>query len=317
MRRNMGFSLVGSVIIGLALAGIGEAAGVPRAFVSINGSDANPCSAVSPCRSFNQALTVVEPGGEIIVQNSGGYSTGFTITQSVTIDAAGFNASVISTSNTDLCTISAGATDRVVLRGISFHGANIGNDAINVNQVGSLYLEHCSIAEFTDNGVAMLFGGSLIVTDTDVRACSVTGLDMETQSSTVATLVAQDSRCTECGNGVLLATFGGGKAYGMLTNCTASLCGNVGFLVESDSSGNAALTLSSCRAFRNFTGVFARNFSTGGASIVIANCTVVENAVGVNTSGVPGSAGVFGTSPGTNLIVGNNSGQFTTGLGLQ
>src|SRR5260370_20090308 len=94
MRRNVFFSIVGSAIVCVALASVGRAT-VPRAFVSINGSDANPCSAVQPCRSFNQALTVVEPGGEIVVQDSGGYSTGFTITQSVTIDAAGFNASVI------------------------------------------------------------------------------------------------------------------------------------------------------------------------------------------------------------------------------
>ena len=93
-RRNVLLSLVGSVIVGLALAGVSQAT-VPRAFVSTNGSDTNPCSAVQPCRSFNQALTVAEAGGEIVVQNSGGYSTGFTITQSVTIDAGGFNASVI------------------------------------------------------------------------------------------------------------------------------------------------------------------------------------------------------------------------------
>src|SRR5215470_2173634 len=158
-------SLVGSGILCLTLAGVSEAT-VPRAFVSINGSDTNPCSAVQPCRSFNQALTVVQPGGEIVVQNSGGYSTGFTITQGVTIDAAGFNASVISTSMLDLCTINTGPSDRVVLRGISFHGASVGGNAIAVTQVGSLYVEHCSLAEFNGDGVHMTNGGNLWVTDT-------------------------------------------------------------------------------------------------------------------------------------------------------
>src|SRR5712692_2563968 len=177
-KRNVLFSVVGSAITCLVLTSIGQAT-VPRAFVSINGSDANPCSAVQPCRSFNQALTVVEAGGELVVQDSGGYSTGFTISQSVTIDAAGFNASVISTSATNLCTINAGTSDRVVLRGISFHGASVGNDAINVTQVGSLYVEHCSIAEFTADGVFMPNGGNLWVTDTDVCKCQF-GLDVET-----------------------------------------------------------------------------------------------------------------------------------------
>ena len=110
--------LTGSAIVCLLLVAVGEAT-VPRAFVSTAGSDTNPCSAVQPCRSFNQALTVVQPGGEIVVQDSGGYSTGFTITQSVTIDAGLFNASVISTGATDLCTISAGASDRVVIAAAS------------------------------------------------------------------------------------------------------------------------------------------------------------------------------------------------------
>src|SRR5215472_7808356 len=148
MRRNVFFSLLGSGVVCLALAGVGQAS-VPRAFVSINGSDTNPCSAVQPCRSFNQALAVVQAGGEIVVQDSGGYSTGFTITQSVTIDAAGFNASAISTTpGSELCTINTGPNDRVVLRGISFHGANVGESAIFCTQVGSLYVEHCSISEF-------------------------------------------------------------------------------------------------------------------------------------------------------------------------
>src|SRR5260370_13266902 len=127
IKRNLFYSLLGSGIACILLVSVGEAQ-VPRTFVSINGSDASPCSAVQPCRSFNQALTVVQPGGEIVVQNSGGYSTGFTITQKVTIDAAGVNAAAISIDATDLCTINAGPSDRVVLRNISLHGASGGQD---------------------------------------------------------------------------------------------------------------------------------------------------------------------------------------------
>src|SRR5258708_20211034 len=117
--RNLLFSLVGSGIVCLALVTVGEAT-VPRAFVSVNGLDTNPCSAVQPCRSFNQALTVVQAGGEIVVQNSGGDSTGFTISQSVTIDAAGFNAAGISPSPTDLGAIHACPRHRIFLSVITF-----------------------------------------------------------------------------------------------------------------------------------------------------------------------------------------------------
>jgi hypothetical protein len=320
-KRNVLFSLVASGIVCLALVFLGNRTAaavtpVPRAFVSINGSDANPCSAVSPCRSFNQALTVVEPGGEIVVQNSGGYSTGFTITQSVTIDAAGFNASVISTSMTDLCTINAGPSDRVVLRGISFHGANLtGLNAINVIQVGSLYVEHCSIAEFLGDGVRMLPGGNLWVTDTDVRKCG-SGLNVQTTGATAANLVAQDSRFTECGIGVSLGATTGSTvaAVGSISNCSASVCGT-GFEVVSTSPASADLTLNNCRAFGNTGGLFTQIFSTGNATMRIANCVVARNSKGIATqqSG-GGTASVIGTNPGTNLISGNTTNGSTSSI---
>jgi hypothetical protein len=309
MIRGLLLGLVASVIC-LALTGVGEAS-VPRAFVSINGDDNNPCSAVQPCRSFNRALTVVQAGGEIVVQNSGGYSTGFTINQSVTIDAAGFNASVISISGTDLCTINTGASDRVVLRGISFHGASVGTNAINAIQVGSLYVEHCSIAEFFGDGVVMPNGGNLWVTDTDVRAC-IAGLDVETSGATAANLVAQHSRFTECSNGALLATRGPGTATGCISNCTASLCTTLGFAVFSAGAGNGDLTLTNCRALGNGgSGLSAITASFGNTIMRIANCVVTDNVVGISTLEPPpfsgGTATILGTSPGTNFIWGNGA----------
>jgi hypothetical protein len=305
MRLNVLFGLIGSGIVCLALAGVGEAT-VPRAFVSINGLDTNPCSAVQPCRSFNQALTVVEAGGEIVVQDSGGYSTGFTITQGVTIDAAGFNASVISLGSGSLCTINAGVSDRVVLRGISFHGASVGTDAIGVTQVGSLYVEHCSIAEFIGDGVDMPNGGNLWVTDTDVRKC-LRGLFVES-ATTAANLVAQDARLTECSDtGAFLVANGTGPAQGLLSNCSASLCGT-GFFVLSQSSGDADLTLTNCRTFGNGNGLNAINTNTGSATMRMANCVVTKNNTAFFTqSSGGGTISVIGTSPGTNFISGNTT----------
>jgi hypothetical protein len=323
-------SLVCGGIACLALAGVAEAGGpVPRAFVSINGSDSNPCSAVQPCRSFNQALTVVQPGGEIVVQDSGGYSTGFTITQSVTIDAAGFNASVISTDATDLCTINAGPTDRVVLRGISFHGANVGQNAINDNSAGSLYVEHCSISEFASCGVFAIHGGNIFVTGTDMRACQF-GIGVQGVGAIPTEVFVQDSRFTECKTGILVATLnitevnliahdthfmrcsfgvsleadGPADAHGSMTNCTAAVCA-VGFRVRSNSANNADLALTNCRATSNTLGLDAATFGTGNAIIRIAGCLVTHNIQGVGVGNPPSA--IISTSPGTNLIAGNNA----------
>jgi hypothetical protein len=294
------FTLIASGVICLLLAGSSQAT-VPRAFVSINGSDANPCSAIQPCRSFNQALTVVEPGGEIVVQDSGGYSTGFTITKSVTIDAAGFNASVISTSSTDLCTINAGASDIVVLRGIGSHGANIGNNAIIATHVGSLLVEHCSISEFFSEGVWMPNGGNLFVTGTDVRSCGGDGVFLDVTGTIPAHLVAQDSRFTECFVGLGLNVEGTASASGLVTNCTAAYCFD-GFSASNRRPGtNVDLTLTNCRAIGNNFGIIATALFQSATTIRIAGCVVVQNNTGIET--VAGS--VIGTSPGTNLIADN------------
>jgi hypothetical protein len=258
----------------------------------------------------------VEAGGEIVVQDSGGYSTGFTITQSVTIDAAGFNASVISTSGTDLCTINAGPTDRVVLKGISFHGANVGNNAINVMQVGSVYVEHCSISEFLNNGVFMENGGNLFVTGADVRVCN-NGINVETTGATTANVVVHESRLTECGtSGVFLESLGSGAVTAVMSDCTAALCQS-GFSAVSSGAGNANLRLTNCRAFGNGTGIRVGSIRSGNASSLLANCLVTDNTTGISAFSLStGTASVLGTSPGTNLISGNGSGNATIGTAV-
>jgi hypothetical protein len=314
-KLNRILRLAGSALIAVLLADVGSAV-VPRAFVSTTGIDTNPCSAAQPCRSFNQALTVVEPGGEIIVQDSGGYSTGFTITQSVTIDAGGFDASVINTSANDLCTISAGASDTVVLRGISFHGANLSVKGINVTQVGSLYIEHCSISGFggfTGAGINVKNGGNIFVTDTDVRKCDDGLLAYTGTGGAALNLVAHDSRFSECSNSaVQIGGNGSGGATGSLINCTAAVSG-IGFWAISDASPGVRLTLVNCRAIANTnTGVTAVG-SPGIATIRMTNCVVTENPTGVDAliGGV-----IIGTSPGTNLIAGNQAGNATAGTAV-
>jgi hypothetical protein len=311
-RLKLILRLASGAILAVLLADVGSAT-VPRAFVSTTGSDTNPCSAVQPCRSFNQALTVVEAGGEIVVQDSGGYSTGFTITHSVTIDAAGFNASVISTSSADLCSINASATDRVILRGISFHGAGVGFDAINAN-VGSLYVEHCSFAEFAGGGVSMSGGGVLSVVDTDFRKC---GDGVYFLSGSVnANLVVRDSSFAECSTGVFLEAAGPGAVTGFVTNCSAT-SGSIGFNVESVTTANADLTLTNCGVIGNFIGILASCNNTGNATARLAYCAVTNNSTGINKSALgAGTASVLGTNPGTNLISGNQSGSALGGTAV-
>jgi hypothetical protein len=79
VRLTLGSSLA------LVLASVAQAQ-VQRTFVSGLGSDSNPCSRTAPCRTFTQAISQTNTGGEVYVLDSAGYGA-FTIAKSVTIVA--------------------------------------------------------------------------------------------------------------------------------------------------------------------------------------------------------------------------------------
>ena len=59
-----------------------------RVFISArNGNDSNPCSSIlTPCQTIAGAAAQLNPGGEAIVLDSGGYGV-VTITKALTIEA--------------------------------------------------------------------------------------------------------------------------------------------------------------------------------------------------------------------------------------
>src|SRR5262245_48160724 len=97
----------------LALAAAPASAQPARVFVAAQGSDANPCTFASPCRTFQHAHDVVAAGGEIDVHDPAGYGR-VTISKSISIHGHGF-AGIASTTSGFAITISAGASDYVNL----------------------------------------------------------------------------------------------------------------------------------------------------------------------------------------------------------
>src|SRR5215467_12794391 len=75
-----------------------------RTFVSGQGSDANPCSLAAPCRSFAQAITQTNAGGEIAVLDTAGYGT-VTINKAISItNQDGVEAGISTASAVDAIT---------------------------------------------------------------------------------------------------------------------------------------------------------------------------------------------------------------------
>lgn len=158
MRKTMRqLSVLGAAVItaaGLGLAGPAHA--VQRTFVSTAGVDANTatsCAATTPCRTFGAAITVTDPGGEIVILGSGGYGS-FTITQSVSINApSGVHAAITALVGDGLTINAPGAT--VTLNGLVISGVGgVGTKGINVVAAQSVILNSCRVVNF-GTGIAM------------------------------------------------------------------------------------------------------------------------------------------------------------------
>lgn len=127
------------------------AAAIQRTFVSTSGNDANPCTRTDPCRNFQAALENTLAGGEVVALDSGGYGT-VTIDKSVSvIGAPGAHAAVTAFAGNGI-TVSAGASDVVVLRNLFITGLG-GDNGIRVFSGGSVHVESVTVSGFTNRGI--------------------------------------------------------------------------------------------------------------------------------------------------------------------
>ena len=263
-----------------------------RTFVASTGSDANPCSRVAPCRTFGAALAQTASGGEIVALDSGGYGA-VTISQAVTIVAApGIQAS-ISPSSGAAITVSAGASDVVVLRNL-YLNAQGGTYGVQYQAAAALHVEHLVINGFTARGINMdlTTAADLYVADTVVRNNGASGIYVASASgianvSIVRTLLQNNNY------GVLVAE----NTRASVKDTIASGNGEVGF-AASLSSTPVELNLEGCVASGNAFGIYASSSST--AIVRVSNCSVTGNGTGVSADG-----GGSTLSRGNNTVEGN------------
>src|SRR5580692_2328756 len=97
-----------------------------RVFVASYGSDSNPCTFGSPCKTFQQAVNVVAAGGEVTAIDSAGFGP-VSISHAVTITSPnGVEAGIAALPGGMAVTIQAGTNDVVVLSGLTLEGAASG-----------------------------------------------------------------------------------------------------------------------------------------------------------------------------------------------
>ena len=276
-----------------------------RVFVSQrSGNDLNSCSNIlTPCQTFAGAVVQLNPGGEAIVLDSGGYGA-VTITQSVTIEAPpGVLAFIHPSTPIDAVSINAsGAT--VVLRGLTINGAGqTTGSGISVAAVAELHVENCLITGFAgisaNNGDGIYFNaaGSLFVKDTITRGNGYVGVYVIAPSGT-AQASLDHCRLEQNEIGLLVQP----NAQASIQSSVASGNSNCGLYA-----GGGELNSESCLVANNLIG--ARTTGTTGF-LRASNCTITDNVTGVN----PGGGSLLSRSNNTlegNVVNGSFTGGYT------
>jgi len=279
---------IGALLI-LGLASVSQAQ-VSRTFVGVNGNNFNDClQPGTACRTLNGGIAKVDAGGEVIVIETGSYA-GATITKSVKINvpsgAVAFSALSL--------TITAGANDVVVIRGVTMKALTPGSGtAINITSAGSVLIENCVIDGWL-TGVAVATGARVDIKDTTMRG-NTTGVSVTNANARVS---ADQVRAIRNGTAFSVtagsvATIGRSLMAGNTTGATAS-------------GGGSALTISRSQ----ISGQTGDGVLVGaGAFGRITDSLVSGNGVGLNNSGTL-------TSLGNNAVSGNTtntSGTITAG----
>jgi hypothetical protein len=201
MRRQFRSLIVVTLLVPLTLAAADALAAAQRTFVASYGLTANTafnCSLAFPCRAFNDAISVTNPGGEVVILDTAGYGP-MTIMKSIKIIGPSGVYGGISVLGgvgpppppTTGVTINAGDTDVITLRGLDISGVpgvagpfpNIG---IDIQNAGVVHIEKSSIGNFTQ----------------DASAC------INLNTAKAIQVYVNDSFLRECRNGIAVAGTG-------------------------------------------------------------------------------------------------------------
>ena len=276
-----------------------------RVFVSArSGNNGNACDNINtPCQTLTGALAQLNPDGEAIVLDSGGYGK-FTVTQGVTIEApAGVTAFIHPSSGEAILINAPGAT--VTLRGLVL---NVGTgNGIDVFAVGTLNVENCSISGFANTGIIMGSGGRLNVKGTDIKG-GLAGIFIANSSGTAEVSI---DHCHLDGNsfGFLSQPTSPGSVTTAASNSTANHNSNGGWVIAN--TGATVLSLEFCTGSENGSEGLSSGSSNALTLARYSNCTFANNgSFGVSQS----SAGVV-ESRANNSITGNVSGATSGTIG--
>jgi hypothetical protein len=303
-----------------------SALGQQRTFVSGLGSDANPCSRTAPCRTFAQAISQTNPGGEVYVLDSAGYGP-FTISKSISIVAPPGVTAGISVFSGDGIDINAGAFDTVILRGLTVNNQGSSGSGIIFNTGANLHVEGCVISGFSTSpsaGLSLLAPGAQVEVKDSIVRDSSTGINVQPSSVTARAtidhvrlevnfkgLVAREGSRVTVSNSIaannsagLLAQSDTSRSVQMDVESTVVSNNSIGIDVAAGGTGAVQVNVARCMISSNGgAGISAASTSTGIATVRLSSSTVTGNGVGLSNQGSPAII----LSRGDNTVEGNTT----------
>jgi hypothetical protein len=285
-------NILAVVVFSLAISSVAQAQAT-RTWVSGVGDDANPCSRTAPCKTFAGAISKTATCGEISVLDPGGFGA-VTITKAITINGDGTLAGILA-AGTNGIIVNATATSDVIIRGISIDGACTGLDGIRFLAGRHLRIENCTIYNFSDDGIDVVYNltggvGQLTIENTSISNVGDVAVRV---AVTTGAITAQLDNVR-----INRASIGFDVLAGSATiaNSAISHVTNQAVVAENPAIVNASF----CTLTNNGTGISAFN---SGATIRFNNCNIFNNNVGVNVA-----AGATGDRFGSSAVFGNPGG---------
>jgi hypothetical protein len=245
-----------------------------RAFVASSGNDANTatgCTITTPCRGFTAALSVVDPGGEVVALDAAGYGP-VNITKSVTITAnPGFYAGISAGSVHGVTVATPGV--KVTLRGLNINGG--ASRGVSFTNGAALSIENCLITNFASEGVFVNTAAEVRIIDSTIRG---NGWGVVLVAGAVATMAG--SKVMGSANEGLSVSASPPGTTTIAAVSDSVFSGNlVGLSVTAPHAATAYASMSRSMVVNNGKGVLA----DGGAGTVLI--TVGDSLVTGNTVG--------------------------------
>lgn len=317
-----------AVLLAMLLPALASAqqVGLFRAYLSLSGNDANPCTLPSPCRLLPKALSTVAAGGEIWMLDSANFNTGpVTIDKAVTILAIpGALGSVVASGPTALSVATTGAVTLRNLNILPLPGSE-GGAGISVIQAGTVTVQDCNIAGFKPLGRGLsvtaaaqvtVLGGVLrgnfeaIFASTGARVSVMDAAILDSSVAVQANAFLPDetvhvaltrSKVRSGGSGIVAAaSIGTGQVNVDVADSRFEDLSSTAVAVAALATTTGRLLLSRSVITRSGTGVQL----TGASG---ARAYLTGNAISGNTTGVSISPVTTASSDGTNLIRGNGT----------